>query len=136
MDQTSKQTKKKAQVKKTSGSESAGTRRRKSKQLEATVPDSSQNEYGVRNLERDDMESYLRLRQVLDSFHAKAIYYYASGKNAQDRTARQEQVKEYLESFSQEMSKASRMIPMYQDCPPGTRQCPGGDCIAVSQPCV
>jgi hypothetical protein len=84
-------------------------------------------------LETDDRESYLRLRQSLDSFSARAIHYYASGANTPDRTERQRKVKLYVDSFLHAVLLSS---DSGIDCPPGTRECPGGDCVPVYLPCI
>jgi len=130
MNKTSKRVSKtKAQAKKSSAGKRAKTQLKTSRRIES----SPQTHARVSSLETGDTESYLRLRQVLDSFHAVAIYYYASGENAQDRTERQKKVKQHLDSFLYEALDGETEGVT---CPPGTRQCPGGDCIPVFQPCL
>ena len=131
MNKTSKRiSKTKAQAKNSSAGKRAKTQLKTSQRIESTPPTHAR----ISSLETGDIESYLHLRQVLDSFHAVAIYYYASGENAQVRTERQKKVKQHLDSFLYEAldGEAENAI----ECPPGTRQCPGGDCLPVFQPCL
>jgi hypothetical protein len=130
MNKTSKRiSKTKAQAKNSSAGKRAKTQLKTSKRIESTPPTHAR----ISSLEIGDIESYLRLRQVLDSFHAVAIYYYASGENAQVRTERQKKVKQHLDSF---LDEALDEETVGITCPPGTRQCPGGDCIPIFQVCL
>lgn len=129
MKKTSKRiSKTKAQAKNSSAGKRAKTQLKTSKRIESKLPTQAR----ISSLETGDIESYLRLRQVLDSFHAVAIYYYASGENAQVRTERQKKVKQHLDTF---LYEALERETDEEACPPGTRQCPGGDCLPVFQPC-
>lgn len=133
MSKTSKRSSKtKIQVKKADASKRPDAQLKASKTTEETAPADHQYQEVVRALETGDTESYLRLRQALDSFHAVAIHYYACGETTQDRADRQQRVKQHVDIF---LRQVLIHLPQANECPPGTRQCPGGDCIPVGQPC-
>ena len=136
MDKISRRSsKKKAGAKKASAGKKAKAeeRLRNLEVLKTKPPDTRGYKEWVRDLEAGDMESYLRLRQVLDSFHYAVIYYYAMGENSRDRDERQQRVKQHFDSFLQQVLNEQNLN---LDCPAGTRPCPGGGCIPVCQPCL
>jgi hypothetical protein len=125
--------KKKAQVKKAGAGQRDKTKLETPGRVDSEALGGNRPQQWVGCLDTGDLESYLRLRHVLDSFHAVAIYYYARGERGKDRTERQEKVKQHLDSFLREAAAGEADEP---DCPPGTRQCPSGDCIPIYQVCL
>ena len=123
----------KSQVNKAGKKKAALTATKKSTPPNQVPSGSASNLAVVRDFEVGDTQSYLGLRQSLDSFQARALYYYSSGADTQERIDRAEQIKNHLRSF---MRQASVYPFPDSDCPPGTRACPSGDCIPVHVGCV
>lgn len=117
-----------AQLNRGGGSKRASSGTTSSKRSEKSASGHSKDQSAVRDLEAGDTNSYLGLRQSLDSFHAVVLHYYGSGVNTEQRMERAEEIKKYLRSFIHQESILHR-----EDirCPPGTRQCPGGDCVPI-----
>jgi hypothetical protein len=113
--------------------QTASTQTGSSKTSKQNILGGSRDKFGVRNFEPGDTQSYLRLRQSLDSFQAVALYYYTSGENTQQRIERADEIKTYLRSFTQQ-GRAN--LALDSDCPPGTRACAGGDCVPIYIGCV
>jgi hypothetical protein len=126
-------TKPKTSEKRGSGKKETGPQLKTLEQHGSKSSADAQSQAALRILGIDDRESYLLLRQALDSFYVRAVSYYADGQDSQDRTQRQKNVKLYVDSFRKEVLGE---ITADIDCPPGTRECPGGDCVPINLPCI
>jgi hypothetical protein len=115
------------------GRKKTASEKRSSKTPKSTALVSGSGQAIVRGFEAADTESYLRLRQSLDSFQAVALYYYTSGEDTEQRIARAAEIKTYLHAFTQQGMVG---LAADSDCPPGTRTCSGGDCVPVFVGCV
>lgn len=120
-------------VARAAGKKAALAETRVSKQVKEKAPVGRKRDMTVRDLEAEDMEAYLRLRQALDSFQLIALHYYGTGEDAQQSKERAEEVKRYLRAF---MHQGLSVGTTTTNCPEGTRLCPGGDCVNKSLPCV
>jgi hypothetical protein len=123
----------KAQRKRASRKKPALSKTTSSKRHGVDVSGGGRDQTAVRDLDAGDTNSYLGLRQSLDSFQAVALYYYGSGVNTEQRIERAEEIKRYVRSF---IHQGSILEGTDADCPSGTRACPGGDCVPVFIGCA
>lgn len=84
-----------------------------------------------------DLETYVRLKLLLDSFNALASRYYTGSKDSNDRTQRLKEIEKLVNSLKKLLMTDRRPIGpgnLNTGCPPGMKDC-DGICIPVDDEC-
>lgn len=80
----------------------------------------------TKTLSGEDFESYLELRETIESFTMMATEFYGQGEDAEDRRARMQIIKTYVFEFTRDLFGATGQI---LGCPVGYHYNGSGRCV-------